>query len=78
MEIALPHILPSVNLVQKQLNTFDLPSHVQDKLTASQSAESIADHFGVISMDYDSIDINIFPLPWEKQCPSQMSQLFPN
>ena len=61
MEIVLPHILPSVNLVQKQLNTFDLPSHVQDNLTASQSAELIADHFGAISMDYDPININNFP-----------------
>ena len=46
---------------EKQLNTFDLPSHVQENLTASQSAELIADHFGAISMDYDPININNFP-----------------
>ena len=47
---------------EKQLNTFDLPSHVKDNLTASQSAELIADHFGAISMDYDPININNFHL----------------
>ena len=46
---------------EKQLNTFDLPSHIEDNLTAGQSAELIADHFAEISSDYDPIDINNFP-----------------
>ena len=36
-------------------NTFTLPSHANDKLTAQQSAEIIADHFASISQDYDPI-----------------------
>ena len=46
---------------EKQVNTFDQPSHVQDNLTASQSAELISDHFAAINMDYDQININNFP-----------------
>ena len=46
---------------EKQVNTFDLPSHVEGILTASPSAELIADHFAAISMEYDPININNFP-----------------
>ena len=34
---------------------------MEDNLTASQSAELIADHFAAISMEYDPININNFP-----------------
>ena len=34
-------------------NTFTLPSHVDNNLTASQSAEIIADHFATNSKDYE-------------------------
>ena len=39
-------------------NTFHLPSHVENNLTASQSAELIADHFASISQNYDPINLN--------------------
>ena len=40
---------------------FTLPGHVDKNLSASQSAELIADHFVAISQIYDPINVNNFP-----------------
>ena len=42
-------------------NTFSLPAHSESNLSASQSAEKIADHFAAISQEYEPICINKFP-----------------
>ena len=42
-------------------NTFHLPGHVEDNLSARQSAEKIADHFAMISQDYEPISFENFP-----------------
>ena len=58
MEIETVHIQPCVNFVSVLAmlqTTLTLPSHADDKLTAQQSAEIIADHFASISQDYDPI-----------------------
>ena len=59
----------------QKLNTFDLHTHVEENLTASQSAELIADHFAAISMDYDPININNFPPSLSHPDGSIISQL---
>ena len=41
-------------------NTFDLPAHSESNLSASESAELIADHFAAISMEYAPIKIENF------------------
>ena len=41
-------------------NTFTLPSHVENNLSAWESAEIIADHFAAISQHYDPISIDNF------------------
>ena len=46
---------------EREINTFDLPSHVENNLTATQSAVLIADHFSAISMDYEPINLSNFP-----------------
>ena len=43
------------------MNTFTLPSHVENNLSASESAEIIADHFAAISQVYDPINVDNFP-----------------
>ena len=40
---------------------YSIPSHVENNLTPSQSAELLADHFSSISQEYDSIKIENFP-----------------
>ena len=45
----------------KTSNTFYLPSHIDKNLSASQSAEIIADHFAAISQDYEPINLQNFP-----------------
>ena len=42
-------------------NTFNLPAHVDKNLTASQSAQIIANHFAAISKDYEPISMDNFP-----------------
>ena len=44
----------------KQGNTFTLPSHVENNLSAWESAELIADHFATISQEYNPINIDNF------------------
>ena len=46
---------------ESESGVFNLPIHVQNNLTAYQSAELIADHFSAISMEYDPINVNNFP-----------------
>ena len=41
-------------------NTFTLPSHAENNLSAQQSAEIIADHFASISQGYDPITVDNF------------------
>ena len=41
-------------------NTFTLPSHIENNLSARESAELIADHFAAISQDYDPIKLDNF------------------
>ena len=40
---------------------FFLPDHVDKAMSASESAEVIADYFSKISMEYDPIDVTKFP-----------------
>ena len=40
--------------------TFMLPSHIDQNITAAQSAEIIADHFSAISQEYEPISIEKF------------------
>ena len=42
-------------------NTFTLPDHVDQNLSARQSADIIADHFASISQNYDPINLANFP-----------------
>ena len=42
-------------------NTFTLTSHVDNNLSAQQSAELIADHFAAISQNYEPIKLENFP-----------------
>ena len=42
-------------------NTFTLPGHIDNNLSAHQSAEIIADHFAAISQNYDPICVSNFP-----------------
>ena len=46
---------------EASLNTFTLPGHADQNLTARQSAEIIADHFAAISQDYEQISLANFP-----------------
>ena len=40
---------------------FTLPAHIDQSLTAGQSAELIADHFAAISQSYEPISLDSFP-----------------
>ena len=42
-------------------NTFTLPSHSESHLSAGESVELIADHFSLISQNYDPINLDNFP-----------------
>ena len=44
-----------------QANHFTLPSHIDRNLNSSQSVEIIADHFAVISQEYEPVTWNNFP-----------------
>ena len=41
--------------------TFTLPSHADRNLSAQESAEILADHFAIISQEYDPVRIESFP-----------------
>ena len=41
--------------------TFTLPSHADRNLSAQESAEILADHFAIISQEYDPVNIERFP-----------------
>ena len=42
-------------------NTFHLPSHIEKHLTPLQSAEIIAEHFSIISQEFQPISISLLP-----------------
>ena len=42
-------------------NTFSLPTHESENLTAEQSAERISQHFAEISQQYPPLDVNLLP-----------------
>ena len=46
---------------EQNCDTFTLPEHTDNNLTAQQSAEIMADHFAAISQNYDPIMIDNFP-----------------
>ena len=43
------------------LNSFTLPSHLDENLTAQESAERIADHFSAISKEFTPLDVELLP-----------------
>ena len=57
MVTEIPDIQRCVSLVPGPEN----PGHVDNNLSASQSAELIADHFAAISQNYDPINVEHFP-----------------
>ena len=42
-------------------NTFSLPNHESESLTAEESAERISQHFAEISQQYPPLDVNLLP-----------------
>ena len=48
-------------LGEKTHQSFTLPNHVKEDLTAEQSAEKIAEHFSAISQEYQPIDPSNLP-----------------
>ena len=43
------------------LNSFTLPSHLDENLSAEESAERIADHFSAISKEFTPLDVELLP-----------------
>jgi hypothetical protein len=62
-------------------NTFTLPSHENENLTAQQSAERIATYFSAISQEYPPLDISSLPacvsLGYLEICHTQSLRILP-
>ena len=57
-------------------NNFTLPTHVDNNLSASQSAEIMADHFATISQDYQPINLNNCPPRMKATSPAMKGHLY--
>ena len=55
-------------------NTFSLPSHQSDNLTAAESAELIADHFSDISKSFPPLAVNLLPDRAQTKLNTDLSQ----
>ena len=57
---AFPVFINKLRLEDKHI-TFTLPNHVENNLSAKESADLIADHFSLISQEYEPINCDNFP-----------------